>query len=309
MDLPTICPPALKPGSTIAIVAPAGPSNNREGLRQGIATLERLGFSVRYSERIFESSRYLAGDDASRADELMRAFEDPEIDAIIPLRGGFGSARLLPLLDEKRLRPHCKVFMGYSDVTTLHLLFRRRFGWVTVHGPMALSACLVNLPQDQEEHLKSLLCDPNYLPSLTFPALEAWAPGVAEGKLIGGCLSLVAASIGTSYEIKTEGKILFFEEIEEPPYRIDRMLTHMKLAGKLDGIAGVLLGTFLDCGTADVGYTAADTLREILGNQGVPVLANFPAGHSAENWALPLGARIRLDADSRRIDFLEPAVC
>jgi muramoyltetrapeptide carboxypeptidase len=307
MDLPTIHPKALKPGDTIAIIAPAGPINDPQGFQQGRATLERLGFRVRYSERIFAANRYLAGSDLERAEELMRAFEDPETQAILPLRGGYGCARLVPLLDEKRLRGNAKIFMGYSDLTTLHLYFRRRFGWVTLHGPMALSACLGTLPTDQERNLVSILTDPAYLPSFDFSELEAWAPGMAEGKITGGCLSLVVASIGTPYEIRTEGKILFLEEIEEPPYRLDRMVTHLRLAGKLDGVAGIILGSFLKCDPADGTYTAAEVLKELLANEGFPILANFPAGHALANWAFPLGVRARLDADARRIDILEPA--
>jgi muramoyltetrapeptide carboxypeptidase len=308
MDLPTVHPKALKRGDTVAIIAPAGPSSNRQGLQQAIITLERLGFRVRYSERIFDSIRYLAGGDDERAEELMGAFEDPEVNAILPLRGGYGCARLVPLLDEKRLRPNCKIFMGYSDITTLHLYFRRRFGWVTFHGPMALSACLADPVPEQEKHLLSLLTDPLFRPSFSFPELEIWTPGTAEGKLTGGCLSLIAASIGTSYEIRTEGKILFLEEVEEPPYRLDRMVTQLRLAGKLDGLAGLILGSFLNCDPEEGNYTAAETLKEIIANKEFPVIANFPAGHARDNWAFPLGVRVQLDAAPPRICLLEPAV-
>jgi muramoyltetrapeptide carboxypeptidase len=209
---------------------------------------------------------------------------------------------------EKRLRLHPKVFVGFSDLTTLHLFFRRRFGWITIHGPMAASPSLESLAHNQEKHLFSLWTDPGYRPVLSFDQLETWFPGSAEGILAGGCLSIVAASIGTSYEIKTEGKILFLEDHGEPPYRLDRMLTHLCLAGKLQNIAGVLLGSFLECEPAQGNYSASDTLRDILTRLKVPVLAGFPAGHGVENWALPLGAKIRIDADSRFIKILDAAV-
>ena len=308
MDLPTTFPPALKPGDTIGIVAPAGPVSDRTALERGIASLERLGFQVRFEERIFDSNRYLAGTDAARAGELMRYFEDPDIRAVVPLRGGYGCSRLMPLLDEKKLRAHCKVFMGFSDATTLHLFFRRRFGWVTLHGPMAVSSSLANQTAEQQQHLFSLLTDPEYAPSLCFPQLEGWVPGEAEGKLTGGCLSLIVASLGTPYEIKTEGKIFFIEDVEEPAYRIDRMLTQLKLAGKLDRVTGILLGTFIDPKGDDGEFAASEILREILSELEIPILANFPAGHGPENWALPLGARVRLDAGARRLDLIEPAV-
>ncbi len=308
MDIPTTHPRAIQPGSTIGIVAPAGPVENRDALDMGIATLERLGFRAQFDERIFQSLRYLAGPDEARAEELQRLFEDPGIHAILALRGGFGCSRLIPLLDEKRLRPHCKLFVGFSDLTTLHLLFRRRFGWVTIHGPMAASPALGNISPAEEKNLYSLLTDPDYQPTFSFERLQTWVPGVAEGKLVGGCLSLIAASIGTPYEIRTEGKILFLEDTGEPPYRIDRMLTHLSLAGLLDSVAGVLLGEFLDCNPDRGNYTAEETLHDRLGQLGVPVLANFPAGHGSENWALPLGLAVRLDADARRLEFLESAV-
>jgi len=308
MDIPFIQPPALKRGDTIAVIAPAGPIDRRDGLERGIAALQGMGFRVRFDERIFESSRYLAGDDHARAEELMRAFEDPSIQAITGLRGGYGCSRLIPLLMEKRLRFHPKLFMGFSDLTTLLLFFRRRFGWVAIHGPMVASPSLANMPKDQADHLFSLLTDPDYRPVLSFAQIESWTPGAAEGVLAGGCLSIITASIGTSYEIKTEGKILFLEDQGEPAYKLDRMLTHLYLAGKLRSIAGVLLGSFLDCEPTQGSYTAADTLRDILTKLNVPVLANFPSGHGQDNWAIPLGVKVRMDANARTIEFLEAAV-
>ena len=219
----------------------------------------------------------------------MGAFEDPSVKAIVSLRGGFGCSRLIHLIGQGRLRRHCKIFMGFSDLTTLHLYFRRRFGWVTFHGPMATSPALGNIGREQEKHLLSLWTDPSYLPDFSFPDLEAWAPGTAEGELTGGCLSLVVASLGTPYEIATEGKVLFLEDLGEPPYRIDRMLTQLRLARKLDGIAGVLLGSFQDCEPAKPGTTAAEVLRDILMKLEVPVIANFPAGHGDRKLGSPPG--------------------
>ncbi len=306
MDIPTIQPPKLSAGDTISIVAPAGTVDERLGFETGVASLERMGFRVRYQDRIFHSARYLAGGDQERAEELMGAFEDPSIHAVMALRGGYGCSRLIPLLREKRLRPHPKVFIGFSDITTLHMFFRRRFGWVTVHGPMAAS--IGKVTSEEENHFVSLLTDPGYRPVLHFDHLETWSPGTAEGILVGGCLAIVAASIGTPYEVKTDGKILFLEDQGEPPYRLDRMLTHLSLAGKLDNVAGILLGGFLDCEPTQANYTAADTLRDILTRLNVPVIAGFPAGHGPENWAIPLGAKVRIDADARSIEFLDSAV-
>ncbi|MBN1568877.1 MAG: LD-carboxypeptidase [Acidobacteria bacterium] len=304
----TIQPPAIKKGDTIAVIAPASPIDGREGLERGISVLEAMGFHVRFDERIFESFRYLAGEDSARAEELMSTFEDPSIQAIIALRGGYGCSRLIPLIAEKRLRRHSKIFMGFSDLTTLFLYFKRRFGWITIHGPMAVSPSLGDLSPNQAEHLFSLLTDPGYCPELHFTQCESWIPGVAEGELVGGCLSIIAASIGTPYEIKADGRILFLEDQGEPPYRLDRMLTHLHLAGKLQSLAGVLLGSFLDCESAQGNYHSSDVLRDILAKLHVPIMANFPAGHGIENWAIPLGVRVRMDSNAGTITLLEPAV-
>jgi muramoyltetrapeptide carboxypeptidase len=313
MDNPIIHPPRLRVGDAIAIVAPAGPISSRENLDAGIAVLERMGFRVRFEDRIFQSSRYLAGNDVDRAEELIHAFEDPEIRAIIALRGGYGCSRLIPLLQQK-LQNLPKIFIGFSDLTTLHMFFQKSFGWITFHGPMATT--IARLPKDQENHLFSLLTDPDYRPAFKFPEFETWNPGSAEGQLTGGCLSIVTAGLGTPYEIETEGKILFLEDLGEPAYRLDRMLTHLRLAGKLDKAAGLLLGTFLDCipdqhdltARATPEYSAQEALQDVLRDLPIPILAGFPAGHGVDNFALPLGANIRLNSNNRTIQFLDASV-
>jgi muramoyltetrapeptide carboxypeptidase len=308
MDIPIIQPPRLESGDTIAVIAPASPIYSREAFDSGIATLEKMGFRVRFDNRIFQATHYLAGNDADRAEELMHALEDPAIQAVIALRGGYGCARLIPYLNENRLRSHPKILMGFSDLTTLSLFFYERFGWITFHGPMAATSPLAKFAPDQSQHLLSLWTDPDYRPVFTFPQLEAWTPGIAEGALVGGCLSVIVTSLGTPYEIQTEGKILFLEDTGEPPYRLDRMIMHLHLAGKLKSLAGLLLGTFQDCEPTQGNYTAAEVLKDLLTELKIPILANFPAGHGQNNWALPLGARMRIDTNSKSIHFLDPAV-
>ena len=308
MDIPTFRPLCLHDGDTIGIIAPAGPVRRRDDFERGVEVLNRMGFRVRYDERIFESRRYLAGDDARRAEELMSYFEDPAVHAVMPLRGGYGCARLLPHLDERRLRPNPKLLTGFSDITTLHLYFQRRFGWVTLYGPMAASPSLHEISEREQAHLKALLTDPSYLPEIIFPQMESFAPGTAEGRLTGGCLSVVVTSLGTPYEIQTEGAILFLEDLSESPYRLDRMISHLKLAGKLDRVAGILLGSFIDCEPDDGTYTARDVLRDVLRDLEVPIIYNFPSGHGKENWALPFGTRVRMNADRQSLTSLEPMV-
>jgi muramoyltetrapeptide carboxypeptidase len=308
MKIPIVQPPRLKAGDTIAVIAPASPIYSREVFDPGIAALEKMGFKVRIDNRIFQSSRYLAGNDADRAEELMCSLENPSIQAIIALRGGYGCARLIPYLKESRLRSHPKILMGFSDLTTLFLFLNRRFGWVTFHGPMAATSTLAEFAPDQRQHLLSLWTDPDYRPTFTFPQLEAWSPGIAEGTLVGGCLSVIVTSLGTPYEIQTKGKILFLEDTGEPPYRLDRMITHLHLAGKLKSLKGLLLGSFQDCEPTQGNYTASDVLRDILTDLKVPILSNFPAGHIQDNWTLPLGARIQIDTDSKSVRFRDAAV-
>jgi muramoyltetrapeptide carboxypeptidase len=308
MNIPTIHPPGLKKGDTVAVIAPAGPVQGSEGLQKGIAVLEKMGFMVRYSDRIFQSTRYLAGDDAARAEELVHALEDNSVQAIIGLRGGYGCSRLVPKLMTAKSLQQPKVFMGFSDLTTLHLFLNRRLGWVTLHGPMVMTMDWDKPLIELESHLFSLLTDPEYRPVLSFPQLETWEPGKAEGVLAGGCLSMITASIGTPYEIETEGKILFLEDLGEQPYRLDRMITQLQLSGKLQSIKGIILGTFNECDPTEGDYSARDVLKEMLRVLHIPILANFPAGHGSENWPFPLGVKVRIDADTRSVEFLEPAV-
>jgi muramoyltetrapeptide carboxypeptidase len=308
MDIPTIHPPGLKKGDTVAIIAPAGPVAGSEGLQGGIAVIEKMGFKVQYSDRIFQAARYLAGDDAARAEELVQALQNDSIRAVIGLRGGYGCSRLIPRLKAINPGNRPKIFMGFSDLTTLHLFLNRHLGWVTIHGPMAMTLGRGTSAEELESHLISLLTDPGYRPILSFPQVEAWKPGKAEGVLTGGCLSIITASIGTPYEIDTRDKILFLEDLGEQPYRIDRMLTQLQLSGKLQSLAGLLLGTFHDCEPTEGGYSAHDVLKEMLQGLDIPILANFPAGHVAENWPFPLGCRTRLDAGMGSVEILEPAV-
>ena len=310
-------PQGLKTGDIVAVVAPAGPITSRDVFDRGIAVLERMGFRTRFNDRVFQSYRYLAGCDVDRAAELTRAITDPSVKAIIAMRGGYGCARLIPLLDERVARENCKIFMGFSDLTTLHLFFNK-CGWITFHGPMAANEALSEISAEHERHLISLWTDPEYRPVFRFPQLESLSFGTAEGALTGGCLSLVAASLGTPYEIQTKGKILFLEDTGEPPYRIDRMITQLRLAGKLgsagnpDSAVGLLLGQFSDCVPSTGDYSIYDVLRDVLFGLDIPILANFPAGHIVDNImdnrTLPFGVKALIDADACALYFLESAV-
>lgn len=308
MNIPTILPKGLNSGDAVAIVAPAGPLRERDALDKSAVFLEEMGFEVRFDDRIFHQTAYLAGSDDARAEELMGAFEDDSVKAVVGLRGGYGCSRLIPYLDLERLKGHPKIFMGFSDLTTLHLFLYRRLGWVTFHGPMAANPGIGSHSDEEHAHLLSLWTDPAYRPALSFPQLEAWNSGKAEGRLVGGCLSTIVSSIGTPYEIDTNGAILFLEDVGEPPYRLDRMLTHLKLAGKFESLRGILLGRFFEGEPPDGADSGPEMMKELLRSAGVPILANFPAGHGPHNWALPMGSRIRIDGDALSVEFLEPSV-
>ena len=345
-EQPTIIyPPALKPGDTIAIIAPAGPVERK--LELAVQRLRELGYQVKVSEDIYRKSGFLAGDDERRADELMGAFRDPSIDAIFPARGGYGTMRILDRLDFDVIRENPKIFTGFSDITALHLAIFRRTGLITFHSPnptwglgdeegmkpltrhwywRALLKERYNVdgqvgytitttwPGDESPAGKVPRNGSNpkaYKNSCGLPVPMAISGGQAQGRLVGGNLSLVSALSGSEFEIETDGRILFLEDIGEAPYRVDRMLRTLELAGKLDKLAGVVLGTFTrraDEDTSGEVRTIKDVLTEYFGDRNIPVIYNWPAGHHACNITLPHGAMYGMDADRMELRLLENPV-
>ncbi len=305
-------PPALRAGDTIAIVAPAS-NLKADYLARGVAEIERLGFRVKYEPGILDKARYTAGDDERRANELMRAFADPEIKAVWAARGGYGSMRLLKLLDEN-LRPQPpKVFIGYSDMTALSLYFYRRFGWVTFHGPMAAKDLAGGEDHYDRETLINAITSASPLGEIKSNKTEMLhhgAGGRVSGRLAGGCLSLIAAMMGTPYELDTRGSILFLEDTATRPYAIDRMLQQLKLAGKFTEVRGIVFGEMTDCVQhAEQGYSIQDVLAECTADLGAPVMFGLPSGHSPRgNLTLPLGVTATLDADRGVLSIDEAAV-
>lgn len=306
-----IKPPALAEGDLVGVVAPASPPAEDRELQRGLEALAAMGLRVRLGRhlRLGGGARagYLAGPDRDRAADLMEMFRDPAVRAIFCARGGYGSARLLPLLDYRVIRRHPKILVGYSDITALHLAIHRRAGLVTFHGPMVASDFGRGLSAFTAESLRRALFHPHPAgpvanpPSLPPPV--AVRPGVARGPLIGGNLSLVVSTLGTPFEIRTAGRILFLEEVGEPAYRVDRMLTQLRQAGKLDGVAGVAFG---ECGEGR--EDLMEVLHDRLGDLGVPVLANLAIGHGAEKATLPLGVRATLNAGAGWLAIDEAAV-
>jgi muramoyltetrapeptide carboxypeptidase len=303
-------PPALGSGDTVGIVAPAGAVDHAE-FAAGEARLQELGFKLVYSESIFQHDMYFAGTVQRRVDELHEMFRAPEVKAIICARGGYGTNHLLPHLDLDLIAGHPKVFCGYSDVTTLTTVFLQRTGLIGFHGPMlAKDFC-----KPDGVHTESFLSAvsgtrPWSLGGADSPPLQPLRPGTAEGRLFGGCLSLLVASLGTSYEIETDDTILFIEDLGEWPYRIDRMLMHLKYAGKLSCVRGIVFGEMKDCGPpAGADYTLQQVITRVLDGMNIPVAFGLRSGHvSAGNVTLPIGVRARLTVESTvQLDILESA--
>lgn len=309
-------PRALRPGDTIAVVAPAGPAHP-ERLADGVALLRAWGFTVRLMPSTSVSRGFLAGEsDEAKAAELSACFADPAIAGIMCARGGYGSMRLLPFIDWEAIRAHPKLFCGYSDITALHLAMRRETGLVTFHGPIA------ERQGDDPEGphpwtaagLRRALTSTTALGTITpppdAPPLTVIRDGTAHGPLVGGNLTLVAALAGTRWQLDARGCILLLEDTNEAPYRVDRMLTQLHYAGIFDGVQGIVFG---DSPTCDVpadeprNFPLATVLADRLGHLGVPVVYGFPCGHTRFRATLPLGLPVTLDADTGTLTILEPA--
>jgi len=309
--IPQIKPKRLCQGDTIGVIAPASPGN-LELFRAGVHWLEEQGFQVEFGKTVEQTRGYLAGTDADRAMDINAMFASATIDGIFCLRGGYGTMRLLDLLDYDLIRTHPKVFVGYSDITALHLAIGQRAGLVTFHGPMVASDMGKGLSDYTWEYFYRAITSSKPLGGIRNPKHtvypEFMVPGEAEGHLIGGNLSLIVSTLGTPYEIDTRGKILCLEEIGEEPYRIDRMLTQLSLARKLQEAAGIVIAVCVNCDENDPpNFTFIEMLRDRLANLDKPVLYNLHFGHTTEKATLPLGVMARLDPKVGGLEIIEAA--
>lgn len=291
--------PALRPEGIIGLIAPAGPA--ALDVEKAGQWMRARGHELRIFPGVYERDGYLAGSDDVRLRDLHAAFADPEIDAIFCLRGGYGTPRLLDRLDYDLLRANPKPFVGYSDITALHLAISRYAGFVTFHGPMLNADLLGDKQQPTESSLFSMLRGQLGAGSVVAHpmayALTTLESGIACGRLLGGNLSMIAAVMGTAYEIDAEGIILLIEDVNEPIYRIDRLLTHLRLAGKLEQIAGVLVGDVAGVDKAALERLLKQTFAPLC----IPVLSGWRSGHCDPNLTLPMGALVRLDAGAQRL--------
>lgn len=297
-------PAPLKKGDKIGIVAPSGSVQN-EQLMAGVDALVRAGFRIELDKGVRERKGYLAGSKEGRAKSLQSFFRREDISAIFCARGGFGSIQLLSLLDAEVIRLHPKIFVGYSDISILLNWFLQECHMVAFHGPMVAMDIAQGLTGRSADFFwGSLLGEKR---RWQIEGAETIRPGVAEAEMVGGCLSIVVTTLGTPYELKTAGKILFLEDIGERPYRIERMLTHLQMGGKLEGIAGLVFGNFTRCeGEPERGFR--EIIQDLFRDAPYPVVAGLPAGHGDENLILPFGVKMALDGKAKRLSLLESPV-
>ncbi|GAA0784089.1 S66 peptidase family protein [Hathewaya limosa] len=296
---------SIKLGDTIGIVSPSS-AEYPEKIQKGIAELKSLGFKVKEGKFIYKRKGYLAGEDYERASDLMNMFMDPSVDMILCVRGGYGAMRILPYLNFHKIKKNPKIFMGFSDITVLLNTINSKCGFPTFHGPMGtsnltdkytlksfLDTILNKLPNNMIEN-------PREVPYTTFKE------GIAEGNLVGGNLCLICSTLGTPYEINTKNKILFLEDVGEAPYKIDRMLTQLLLANKLQQCSAIILGQFTNCTLQH--YERSLTLEQVfedrLKDLNIPILKDFATGHSYPKLTLPIGPKVRLNTCSGCIELL-----
>lgn len=301
----------LKIGDTIGIVSPAG-IEKKDIIEKGIKYLRNLGFNIKEGKHVYDRWGYLAGKDENRAADIMDMFLDKEVKMILCVRGGYGAMRLLPFLDFEVIKANPKIFVGYSDITTLLNSFFMKSGLITFHGPMLNS----NLENEETgicffDTLFEGYRNYNIKNPVCIKA-ESNTKEVVLGRLVGGNLSLICSTLGTPYEIDTKNNILFIEDVGEEPYRIDRMLTQLFLANKLQEAAGIVLGQFTDCKPQKYKKEEDFKLKEVIENRiltlNKPTLINFMSGHEYPKLTLPIGAKVKLDLQNLVINILEPVV-
>lgn len=315
-----IRPPRLKPGDVVGVITPSTPATNPDRLALVERTIKHFGLQVKWGKHIGKKSGYFGNPVQERLDDLHAMFRDPEVKGVFPIQGGYGTPQLLDGIDYDLIRRNPKVFTGYSDITALHLAIHKRTGLVTFHGPNVFST----LTDYTQKHFRKAVFDAAPVGAVTNPPesnslrpkylLRTIRPGKATGRLVGGNLTLISTTMGTPFEIDTRGAILFLEDIGEEPYRIDRMLTQLRLAGKLDQAAGIIFGDCVGCTPNDykpfvaAGFSLGEVLDSILGSVKVPVLSGLTIGHVEDQLTLPMGVMATLDAEAGTLEIKESGV-
>jgi muramoyltetrapeptide carboxypeptidase len=293
---PNLWPPLLNPGDLLAVVAPASPVD-RDLFAKGASILEGWGFRLSYGPEIFASRPYQAEADQKIWRFLQQALSDPQVRGIICARGGYGTIRILEHLNYTLLAAHPKYFLGFSDITNLLCLFSRGAGLVTFHGPTV--AHLGEVSPAAREYCYQMLTAPTP-EALCFRDLQVLTAGAAQGSLMGGNLTTICHLVGTPYALPLAGQVLFLEDHNEPPYRLDRLLQQLRLSGSLNGVKAMILGSFTCCGDLQTVWEIFTALGESLG---IPILAGLPAGHQPDNFTLPVGAEVQVDTVTRMVQI------
>jgi muramoyltetrapeptide carboxypeptidase len=307
----------LPDGGTIGVSAPASPQDARSEVLRGVEWWESQGYKVKLAEGIYERDDYVAGDPKRRAADLNALFVDPEVDVVQSFQGGFGSAQTIPYLDFDLIAANPKPFVGYSDITALHTALLRRTGLATIYGNGLAGVGDPETTAFTKDRLLAVLrgtADAEVPRDPDDPYVRAIHGGSATAPLVGGCLWLLIQSMGTPWEFDLDGAIFFFEDVKAPPYYVDGFLTQLRLAGKLDNVAGVVVGEMKDCDWGDLreasdwarSRSIEDVLEEHLEPLGVPVLYKLPLGHGKHLASIPLGVRYTLDADRKTLTVEEP---
>jgi len=312
-----ILPQKLQKGDKIGIVTPASPpyGAKRKYFEKGVIYLQQKGFEVVQGRNVHAERGYLAGTDEQRAADISRMFGDPAVRAIFCTRGGYGTPRLLDLIDYETIQKNPKVFAGYSDITALELAILRQTGLVTFSGPMVAVEMGKGMDEFTEQSFWRTITDNRPIGEVLMPTgheLKIYNSGRAEGRLIGGCLSLITPLVGTKYQPNFDDAILIIEDIGEEIYRLDRHLAQLKLAGILNRLAGIVLGQFLEWEPKDENPDPFLTLEEVFADYfsdlNIPIVGNFPYGHGDVKITVPIGTRAILDADESKLILLDSVV-
>jgi muramoyltetrapeptide carboxypeptidase len=307
-------PRKLKRGDLIGVVSPASPIADATRIEKGVRYLESVGYRVKVGRNVGKTLGYLAGTDTERAADLHEMFADSEVKAIVCTRGGYGTPRLLSLLNYRLIARHPKIFVGFSDVTALQLALWKKCRLITFHGPMAGVEMANGMDPFTEEIFWRCLTSEKKLTAVPLaerPEVLSHVGAAATGRLLGGNLSLVISLLGTSYQPDFTGALLFLEEVAEEPYRIDRMLTHLRNASVLSKTGGIIFGQFTDCVPSDPtkpSFTVEEILRDVARVVAKPVIAHVPVGHVPRKLTIPIGLRARIVARDASLEFLEGAV-
>jgi len=315
-----IRPAALKTGDAVGLITPATYVSDPDQLALVVRTVEYFGLKPKFGRNVRKRNGYLGGSIEERLEDLHAMFRDPDVRGVFCIRGGYGSGQLLDSIDYDLIRRNPKVFLGYSDITALHLAIQKMTGMITFHGPMMLSR-FTSYTQDlfrralfRAEPIGAIQNPPETDPLRPSHMHRAVRPGRARGRLIGGNLSLVASLMGTPYEPDTRGKILFLEDVGEEPYSLDRMLTQLRLAGKLSAAAGIVFGECASCRPREFrpafesNLSVGEVVDEILGRLEIPVASGLVIGHTSDQATLPVGAMATLDAEKGELLIEEPGV-